>query len=40
LTIPFDPQAAELDHLTAPQSIAKVVKLDFSKLSNQQFEGG
>jgi hypothetical protein len=31
-------RAAELDPLTAPQSISKVVRLDFSKLSNQQFE--
>ncbi len=32
-------RAAELDPLSAPQSISKVVRLDFSKLSNQQFEG-
>jgi len=32
-------RAAELDPLTDPQSVAKVVKLDFSRLSNQQFEG-
>jgi hypothetical protein len=32
-------RAAELDPLTEPQSISKVVRLDFSKLSNQQFEG-
>jgi len=32
-------RAAKLDPLTEPQSISKVVRLDFSKLSDQQFEG-
>ena len=32
-------RAAELDPLMEPQSISKVVRLDFSKFTNQQFEG-